>query len=156
MTGDLDPYAIAWHEAGHACALHHFGLPVREIIAFGDYDAAVRAGRTGRVITHAASVPDPMARAVCLLAGPVAEKLLIGSDEAWRHRGGDMARARLALDGRDDRLQFAKGVACSLVREERERIEDVAHALLRQLLDPLQGAQYARLDGRQFLRVLRG
>jgi hypothetical protein len=152
MDENVDIIAAAYHEAGHACVIDYFGFPVRSVTVLARYAEDGLSGRTRLQMPYAAT---PLQRAVCALAGPVAEVLLAGGD--LRHASLDFKRARMELDGRQ--LDFAKGVTTSLVLEHEERIADVAHALVKQLIDirePLHSRDCARLDERDLFRLLRG
>jgi hypothetical protein len=90
---------VACHECGHAVSYIHFGW------RFGRIRLYEKDGEILGAVSSPAGTYDPMARAICCLAGPLSEERLTGVP--WGEQPGSridiqMAREALARLGDDD------------------------------------------------------
>jgi hypothetical protein len=128
---------IARHEAGHAVAAHRLGRRLHGIEVFTEPVWIKDCGCWCGALTDIASANDPESDAIIALAGPLTQRLFIGS-------GHDIRRARHAA--KHGRLDFGQllDFATRLVYEHEADIDRVAAALI----------DWQRLDRVQFLAAL--
>jgi hypothetical protein len=99
-AADADWLTAAVHESGHAVAYLHFGWQFTNIRIYEDDDGQIK----GSVLSPSGTY-DVFARAVCCLAGPIAEERATGvslEEQAASDIDKMMARdalARVAIDG---------------------------------------------------------
>ena len=105
MTPDHDQWSItAHHESSHATAYLHFGWRFGNIRIYQTDDGEVLGG-----VTAPAGKYDPMAKAICCLAGPVAEHKLTGislEEQPGAYIDIEMAREALSRVHIEPRLDI--------------------------------------------------
>ncbi len=117
---------VAYHEAGHAVVLAHYGFPIREVrLDLSSIDGAIWRGWVNPGRLPVSTLPDLAAWAVILMAGGAAERLAPGVDPWWERSVTGLSveqiqellcRARRG-DGRD--LEQVRHVAMAVPLEHR-------------------------------------
>ena len=130
-TYDYDPLVVtAYHESGHCIGYLHYGWK------FGGVRISKVNGRTNGALRSLRGTYDLIGRAVCCMAGPVAEAAITGVN--WREQDGshtDIAMAREALGMmrlRGERLDIASVLPFTemLVNDQWSYIQLIAGYLL--------------------------
>jgi hypothetical protein len=124
-----DDWAItSWHECGHVAGYLHFRWRFGGVKIWQDDNGQI----CGSVLSPAANY-NCFARAICCMAGPVAEQLLTGVPIAEQTASdGDirMAKQALARVGKDFDIASVIPTTRLLIESEWETIQVVASQLL--------------------------
>jgi hypothetical protein len=130
----------AFHEAGHVCGYLKLGWKFGTVKIWADGDGEVRGS-----VTSPAGRYDPFGKAICAVAGPVAEEHLTSvavHDQPTSRTDLEMCRAALARVRLDPQLDEESVLpqARLLIEAEWPAIERVAAALfMRRELDYREG-----------------